>query len=166
MRLRVLAALLCLVCVVLAVAQSAPQSAAVPEKHPITKMPYTPSLDVTAMDKSADPCVNFYQYSCGGWMKQNPIPPDQASWSVYGKLYDENQMFLWGILEEAARPAAKRTAIQQKIGDMFASCMDEAAVEKLGAAPLQGSLDAIVGIRSTRDLPSVLARLHKTTGSS
>ena len=166
MRLRALVVLLCLACVVLAVAQNAAQPAAPPEKHPITKMPYTPSLDVTEMDKGADPCVNFYQYSCGGWMKQNPIPADQASWSVYGKLYDENQMFLWGILEEAARPAPKRTAIQQKIGDMFASCMDEAAVEKLGATPLQGSLSAIAGIQSTKDLPAVLARLHKTTGSS
>ena len=56
------------------------------------------------MDRSVDPCVDFYTYSCGGWNKQNPIPPDQASWSVYGKLTDENQRFIWGILEDAARP--------------------------------------------------------------
>src|SRR6266478_9375195 len=145
---------------------AAPSASSVQEKHPLQELPYTPSLDLAAMDKSADPCADFYQYSCGGWVEQNPIPPDQASWSVYGKLYDENQMFLWGILEEAARPAPTRTAIQQKIGDMFASCMDEAAVEKLGATPLQGPLDAIAGIQSTKDLPAVLARLHKTTGSS
>ena len=47
---------------------------------------YTPALDVTAMDRSADPCVDFFQYSCGGWIKNNPIPPDQSSWSLYSKM--------------------------------------------------------------------------------
>jgi putative endopeptidase len=117
-------------------ALAAPLAAQDAGKRPLTTLPYTPSLDVPSMDRSADPCVDFYQYSCGGWMKRNPIPPDQASWSVYGKVADENQQFLWGLLEQAAEPRADRTAPERKIGDYFAACMDETALEKAGAAPL------------------------------
>jgi len=65
-------------------------------------LPYSPSLDLSSMDKSIDPCVDLYTYSCGGWQKKNPIPPDQTSWSVYGKLYQDNLTFLRGMLDQAA----------------------------------------------------------------
>ncbi len=85
-------------------------------EKPLTSFPYTPGLDLYSMDKTADPCVDFYQYSCGGWKKKNPIPGDQARWSVYGKLYQDNQQFLWGILDQlsqqakGATPTSKRSA--------------------------------------------------------
>jgi endothelin-converting enzyme/putative endopeptidase len=112
------------------------------------------------MDRSVDPCVDFYRYSCGGWIKKNPIPPDQASWDVYGKLAQENQRFLWGILEEAANPAAGRSQVEAEIGDYFHACMDESTVNKLGAAPLKPGLDEIAGLQSIADLPAFVARHH------
>jgi endothelin-converting enzyme/putative endopeptidase len=129
-------------------------------EKPLTSFPYTPGLDVTSMDKTADPCVDFYQYSCGGWKKNNPIPADRASWSVYGKLSQDNQQFLWGILYQLSRQASGRNANQQKIGDYFGACMDEAAVNQLGARPLRPYLAQIAAMQSTKDLPALLAGLH------
>ena len=129
-------------------------------EKPLTSFPYTPGLDITSMDTTADPCVDFYQYSCGGWKKNNPIPADQARWSVYGKLYQDNQQFLWGILDQLSKQTGGRNPNQQKIGDYFGACMDEAAVNRLGAKPLQPYLDQIAALQSTKDLPALLARLH------
>ena len=130
---------------------------------PLAQLPYTPSLDVPSMDKSIEPCVDFYQYSCGGWMAHNPIPPDQASWSVYGKVADENARYLWGILEEDAKPAASRTTVQQKIGDYFHACMDTAAIEARGAAPLRPLLKEIDALTSKKELAAFLAGEHPRT---
>jgi putative endopeptidase len=127
---------------------------------PLTELPYSPSLDVTAMDRSVNPCVDFYHYACGGWIKKNPIPPDQARWDVYSKLQYENEMFLWGILEEAAKPVASRNAARQKIGDYFQACMDEGGVEKADAAPLGPALDAIAHLSSLHDVAELGAREH------
>lgn len=142
------------------------KSTAVVDDKPVASLPYTPSLDVNAMDKSANPCVDFYQYTCGGWMKNNPIPSDQPRWSVYGKLAQDNQRFLWGILDDVSKKTTGRNATQQKIGDHFAACMDESAVEKLGASPLKTYLDQINGMRSKKDLPAALASLHLRTNGN
>ena len=127
-------------------------------------LPYTPSLDVSAMDRSVDPCVDLYHYSCGGWQKNNPIPPDQTSWSVYGKLYEDNLNFLRTILEQASSASAQRDAVTQEIGDFYGACMDEAGIEKRGIAPLQTDLDAIAGLKSARELAPLIARLQLTYG--
>jgi len=144
-------------------AQGADAPAASAER-PLTALPYTPGLDVRAMDRTADPCSEFYRYACGGWERLNPIPADQSSWHVYGKLQDDNQRYLWGILASLAKAPAHRTAGQQKIGDYFSACMDEAAVERHGAKPLHAWLAAIDRLRSKRDLPALLARLHVDLG--
>jgi putative endopeptidase len=114
-------------------------------------------LDPLSMDPSVDPCVDFYKYSCGGWMKKNPIPPDQSSWSVYGKLQDDNRAQLREILESAAAASGDRTAYSQKIGDYYASCTDEAAIEKAGIAPLKKQLDVIDKMKSKSQLAEAVA---------
>jgi len=132
---------------------------------PLTALPYTPGLDPESLDRSVDPCSDFYAFSCGGWMARNPIPPDQASWDVYGKLSDENRRFLWGILEKAAAEGTgHRSENEQKAGDYFAACMDEAAVDAAGVGPIQAELDAIHALRSRREIARLLGRLHPSLG--
>jgi endothelin-converting enzyme/putative endopeptidase len=148
------------------VGQAKPTDATNPAKvdRPLASLPYTPSLDVASMDQKVNPCEDFYAYACGSWIARNPVPADQASWSVYGKLEDENQRFLWGALEDAAKPRKDRTIVEQEIGDYFAACMDEAAIEKAGLHPIQPELDAITKLRSIDDLPAYLAQSHLSNG--
>ncbi len=145
-----------------AFAQTAATAApAKPAEKPLAALPYTPSLDVPSMDTTGDPCVDFYQFSCGGWMKNNPIPGDQSNWSVYGKLSNDNYQFLWGILDELAKNKANRTAVQQQLGDFFGSCMDEPRIEALGAKPLEHELKAIAAIKTAKDLLPYLAARNR-----
>jgi putative endopeptidase len=130
------------------------------EKHPLQSISYEPGLDLSSMDTTVDPCVDFYKYVCGGWMKNNPIPPDQARWDVYAKLADENQQFLWGLLQEAADTSHARNASEQKIGDYFQACMDEPAIEKLGPAPLETGLEEIAALKSKSELGKYLGHEH------
>jgi endothelin-converting enzyme/putative endopeptidase len=137
--------------------QSAPQ--------PLQAMPYSPSLDVTSLDRTVDPCVDFYKFACGGWIKNNPLPADQAGWSVYAKLADENQQFLWGILTEDAK-AGNRTPVQQKVGDYFAACMDTSAIDALGDKPVQPILAEIASLKSRTDIAAEVTKLsHDEPGA-
>lgn len=135
------------------------------EGRPLAALPYTPGLDLSAMDRAVDPCEDFYAFACGRWNERNPIPADQADWSVYAKVQHENEQYLWGILEEAASlPDARRTAAQRRVGDYFAACMDEARVEELGAQPLAADLAAIEALRSRSGIAALLGALDPTLG--
>ncbi|HET9838969.1 MAG TPA: M13 family metallopeptidase [Candidatus Angelobacter sp.] len=118
------------------------------------------SFDLAAMDKSVDPCEDFYQYACGTWRKNNPIPSDQARWGRFNELAEYNRQFLHNILEKASANDPRRTPVMQKIGDMYQSCMDETTVNSKGAAPLKPELDRIAAITSKDQLIDTIAYLH------
>ncbi|MFH7041724.1 M13 family metallopeptidase [Paucibacter sp. JuS9] len=148
-----------------AVAQPLPSSQSPAAETPLAALPYTPSLDTQAMDRSVDPCEDLYQFACGHWNKNNPIPADQSRWSVYAKMANENQRYLWGILDKLSQGGPERTPNQVKMGDYFASCMSEDAARAQGLAPLQPLLTSIDALADKRELPALLAMLHLATNN-
>ncbi len=117
-------------------------------------------FSTTAVDPALDPCTDFYKYACSKWQAANPIPADQAAWSVSSNLQIWNETVLRDTLVAAAKPNPNRTAIEQKIGDYWTACMDEAGANAAGLKSIQPLLDAIAGMKSTAQLPAILARLH------
>jgi endothelin-converting enzyme/putative endopeptidase len=111
------------------------------------------------MDTSVDPCVDFFAYSCGTWIRKNPIPPDQTSWSIYSKLQDDNKAILREILESAALAKVAPGSVTQKIGDYYAACMDETAINAARLKPLQPALDRIQEMHSKQDIAAVAVAL-------
>ena len=103
-------------------------------------------VDLSAMDPSVSACQNFYQYACGTWMKNNPIPSDQARWGRFGQLQERNRDVLHEILEEAAKPAPNRDQATREIGDFYAAWMDEKGIEARGTAPLKPYLARIAAV--------------------
>src|SRR5580765_1821501 len=116
-----------------------------------------PKFDIANIDKTVDPCVDFYQYACGNWIKNNPIPGDQPVWLSFAEVYEHNLVVLRQILERVAQNDPGRNVVAQKIGDFYASCMDEAAANKAGAAPLKPELDRIAAIKDKTQMIEVMA---------
>ena len=112
------------------------------------------------VDKSLDPCSDFFQYACRKWMKANPIPPDQARSGTFPKLVVWNISAVRSTLEDAAR-ASNPTPVEKQVGDYYASCIDEAAVNKAGISPLQPELDRIARLENKSHLPEIMASIHQ-----
>jgi predicted metalloendopeptidase len=121
------------------------------------KTPAAPKFDIANIDKTVDPCVDFYQYACGNWIKNNPIPGDQSEWVSFNEVYEHNLIVLRQVLEKAAANTPGRTPVQQKIGDFYASCMDESAVNKAGFTPLKPELDRIAAIKDKTQMMEVMS---------
>ena len=116
-------------------------------------------FSIDNIDKSVDPCVDFYQYACGNWLKKTEIPADRSSWGSFAELDERNLGIERGILEKAAG-GASRDGIDQRIGDLYASCMDEKTVNEKGLAPVKPELDRVAAVQDKGALVDELAHLY------
>ena len=130
----------------------------VPQSTPVSKP--GPGFSIDNIDKSVDPCVDFYHYACGNWVKNSEIPADRPSWQSFSELDESNLKIEKQILEKAAAGGASRNAIDQKIGDLYGSCMDETAVNAKGISPLKPELDRIAAVSDKPALIEEIGRLH------
>jgi endothelin-converting enzyme/putative endopeptidase len=132
------------------------------ESKTSTAMPAViPAFDAGAIDASADPCADFFQYACGTWNKNNPLPGDHARWGRFDELQEHNQIVLRAILEKVASRDPKRSSIEQKVGDYYSACMDEKAAETRGASALEPMMKRITQAKNSKALMAEISNLHR-----
>src|SRR5258708_14680413 len=106
-------------------------------------------LEPASLDRTSDPCVDFYQFACGGWLKANDIPADRARWGRFTEIDEHNKVAIKSLLEDDAKGATPDAAAK-KLGDFYTSCMDEAAIEKAGPASIKPLLDKATKINDAK----------------
>ena len=117
-------------------------------------------FDPTLVDKTLNPCDDFYKYACNKWIAANPIPADQVYWSTGSGLELWNDTVLRETLEASSKNDPQRSPVQKKIGDYWAACMDESGIEAAGLKPLQPELERIAALKSKREITLEIAHLH------
>jgi len=124
------------------------------------ELPVLNHFDPDVVDRTLDPCNDFYKFVCSKWRAANPIPPDQATWGTGSNLQLWNESVLRNIMARAADPSPDRTPVDQKIGDYWYACMNEAGIETTGMAAIKPQLDLIGMVKSKSQLAGVLAQIH------
>ncbi len=119
-----------------------------------------PGFSIDNIDKTLDPCVDFYQYACGNWLNKAEIPADQSAWVSFVELDERNLVTLREILEKASVNDSGRSPIDQKVGDFYSSCMDEKTVDAKGLDSLKPELDRISTVSDKATLIDAVARVH------
>src|SRR5437667_8568793 len=118
-------------------------------------------FDIAGMDTKTAACADFYQYANGGWLAANPIPAAYPAWGVANVLNEHNRDMLREILEAAAKNVGShKSNNEQKIGDYYATCMDEAKIEAAGLKPIQAELDRIARVNNQGTLQDEIGHLH------
>ncbi|HTJ30526.1 MAG TPA: M13 family metallopeptidase [Acidobacteriaceae bacterium] len=123
------------------------------------------SFDPAAIDKTADPCTDFYQYSCGNWVKNNPVPGDQSRWArSFSMVAERNRYLLWQELDAAAK--APKTPLEKQYGDFYSACMNTGLIETNGLKPLAPELHRIAEIKSSKDISGLMSDLEREGSSA
>ena len=138
-------------------AQNNPASAVSPQSKPAASLTFSADM----LDKDINPCNDFYAYACSKWRAQNPVPSDRPGWGRFDELQQRGEYIVRDILEKASADKPARSATEQKIGDYYSSCMDESAIEKAGATPLDPDFKSIAAIKSKDALAQAIVRLHR-----
>jgi len=131
--------------------------------NPQQPAPQLDHFDASKVDKSVDPCTDFYSYACNQWVKDNPLPPDEVFWGAFGKLQLWNEALLHqAAVETATKPATDRTAVEQKVGDYWTACMDEKQRNTASLEALRPDLTRIDHMGSKNQIAEVVAELHRS----
>jgi putative endopeptidase len=123
--------------------------------------PAAHGVELTILDKTCKPCEDFYHFASGEWLAKNPVPAAYPSWGRFNELAERNRELLHQILEgAAANTKASPGSNEQKIGDFYASCMDEKQINAAGTKPLDAEMVRIDGVRSAGELQEEIALLQ------